>query len=61
MYRAMVRETSARDYEEMEMTPLEACLAKNQLIKRHGFSPIQHVLGQHIRLPASVLAAPDEL
>ena len=40
---------------------LMACLAKNQLIKRHGFSPIQHVLGQDIRLPASVLAAPDEL
>ena len=43
------------------MTLLEACSAKNQLIKRHGFSPIQHVLGQDIRLPASVLAAPDEL
>ena len=61
MHRAIVHETSARGYEEMEMTLLEACLAKNQLIKRHGFSPIQHVLGQDIRLPASVLAAPDEL
>ena len=45
----------------MEITLLVAALAKNQLIKRHGFSPIQHVLGQDIRLPASVLAAPDEL
>jgi hypothetical protein len=61
MHRAIVHETSARGYEEMEITLLEAALAKNQLIKRHGFSPIQHVLGQDIRLPASVLAAPDEL
>ena len=61
MHRAIVHETSARGHEEMEITLLEACLAKNQLIKRHGFSPIQHVLGQDIRLPASVLSGPMEL
>ncbi len=61
MHRAIVRESSARGPAEMEVTLLEACLAKNQLIKRHGFSPIQHVLGQDMRLPASVLAGSMEL
>ena len=45
----------------MELTLLEACLAKNQLARRHGFSPIQHVLGQDIRLPASILNGDGEL
>ncbi len=60
MHRAIVRETLARGPEEMEVTLVEACSAKSQLINRHGFSPIQHVLGQNIRLPASVLAGAME-
>ncbi len=40
MRRAIVQETTAIRPEDMEITLLEACLAKNQLIKRHGFSPI---------------------
>ncbi len=34
---------------------IAATQAKNQLTSQHGFSPIQHVWGQDIRLPASVL------
>jgi hypothetical protein len=45
----------------MEVSLLEPCFAMNQLIKRHGFSPNQHALGQDIRLPASVLAGSMEL
>jgi hypothetical protein len=34
MHRAIVHETSARGHEEMEITLLEACLAKNQADKK---------------------------
>ena len=58
---SIVQETQATSKEDMEYVLLEACLAKNQLIRRHGFSPIQHVLGQDIRLPASVLERPGDI
>jgi IS30 family transposase len=61
MHRHIVQQTSASGEEDMEMTLLEACLAKNQLSRRHGFSPIQHVLGQDIRLPASILNGSGEM
>jgi hypothetical protein len=60
MHRHIVQLTSAFGEEDMEMTLLEACLAKNQLSRRHGFSPIQHVFGQDIRLPASILNGSGE-
>ena len=59
IHRKVVQETNATAA-DMEITLLEACLAKNQMARRHGFSPIQHVLGQDIRLPASILNGAGE-
>ena len=58
---SVVHETSAEGTDDMEYALLEVCLAKNQLVRRHGFNPIQHVLGQDIRLPASILENPENL
>ena len=59
--RHVVDDNSSAGRDDMEDAVLAALLAKNQLTSVHGFSPIQHVLGQDISLPASVLNAPGEL
>ena len=59
--RKSLDEVGAYDEDEIEMLLIAATHAKNQMASVHGFSPIQHVLGQDIRLPASVLDAPDEV
>ena len=61
LVRAVVAECSAEGREEMQQALLEAALAKNQLSRRHGYSPTQHVLGQDVRLPSSVADAPKSL
>jgi hypothetical protein len=61
MRRHIVQQTSASGDQETETTLLEACLAKNQLSRRHGFSPIQDVLGQDSRLPASIFNGSGEI
>ena len=55
MTRSIVHEIGAIGEDEMELTLLEATITKNQLTRKHGFSPIQHVLGQDIRLPARII------
>ena len=61
MVRGIVHETSADGEDEMEIVLLEAAIVKKQLTRTHGFSPIQHVLGQDIRLPASIIDGENEL
>ena len=55
IYAKIVDDVGASGAAEVEMALIAATTAKNQLASRHGFSPIQHVLGQDIRLPGSVL------
>ncbi len=40
---------------------IAATTAKNQLASVHGFSPIQHVLGQDIRVPGSLMNHPENI
>lgn len=54
MFRYIVSKTSAPGFDEMELTLVEATNAKNTLTRKHGFSPVQHVSGRDIRLPASI-------
>ena len=61
LVRSIVAKCSAEGHDEMQQAALEAALAKNQLLRRRGHSPVQHALGQYIRLPGSVLETPKEL
>lgn len=61
IFRHIIEDVPVCGEDEVEMALIAATLAKNQLASVHGFSPIQHVLGQDVRLPASLLDGPDDI
>lgn len=57
----MIAENGCFGREEMDMVLVAATLAYNQLASCHGASPIQHIMGQHVRLLAACLGTHEEV
>ena len=61
MATAIVQQKTVQGDDDMKAAVSAAVQAKNQLVRRAGFSPAQCVLGADLKLPGDVLDSPEKL